>query len=79
MAAPTSAVADLVRVQYGYAPKDRRGRGYSGALVARISANALAEIRRCILYTDLGNPSSNAIYRRVAYRAVAEGLRYRFM
>jgi hypothetical protein len=33
---------------------------------------------RCILYTDLGNPTSNSVYRRVGYRAVAEGLRYRF-
>jgi len=33
---------------------------------------------RCILYTDLANPTSNSIYRRIGYRAVAEGLRYRF-
>ena len=30
------------------------------------------------LYTDLGNPTSNSVYRRIGYRAVAEGLRYRF-
>jgi predicted GNAT family acetyltransferase len=33
---------------------------------------------RCILYTDLGNPTSNSVYRRIGYGAVAEGLRYRF-
>jgi len=33
---------------------------------------------RCILYTDLGNTTSNSIYRRIGYRAVAEVLRYRF-
>ena len=33
---------------------------------------------RCILYTDLANPTSNSIYRRIGYRAVAEALRYRF-
>jgi uncharacterized protein len=38
----------------------------------------LAARRRCILYTDLGNPTSNSIYRRIGYRAVAECLRYRF-
>jgi predicted GNAT family acetyltransferase len=30
------------------------------------------------LYTDLGNPTSNSIYRSVGYQAVAEALRYRF-
>jgi GNAT superfamily N-acetyltransferase len=78
MAALSPAVAGVVRVQNVYTPDDRRGRGYAGALVARISAAALAGGRRCILYTDLGNPSSNAAYRRIGYRAVAEGLRYRF-
>jgi uncharacterized protein len=33
---------------------------------------------RCILYTDLGNPTSNSVYRRIGYRAVAAALRYRF-
>jgi uncharacterized protein len=33
---------------------------------------------RCILCTDLGNPTSNCIYRRIGYRAVAEAIRYRF-
>ena len=33
---------------------------------------------RCILYTDLGNPTSNSVYRRIGYRAVAEALRFRF-
>jgi predicted GNAT family acetyltransferase len=33
---------------------------------------------RCILYTDLGNPISNSVYRRIGYNAVAEALRYRF-
>ncbi len=33
---------------------------------------------RCSLYTDLGNPTSNSIYRRIGYRAVSEILRYRF-
>jgi predicted GNAT family acetyltransferase len=31
-----------------------------------------------ILYAQLANPSSNAIYRRLGFRAVAEMLSYRF-
>lgn len=45
---------------------------------AAVSARALAEGRRCILYADLGNPTSNGIYRSIGYRAVVEALRYRF-
>jgi len=32
--------------------------------------------RRCFLYTDLANPISNAIYRRIGYRQVAEAAEY---
>jgi hypothetical protein len=46
--------------------------------VAAVSAGVLAAGRRCILYTDLGNPTSNSVYRRIGYRAVVECLRYRF-
>jgi predicted GNAT family acetyltransferase len=34
--------------------------------------------QRCILYTHLGNPTSNGVYRRLGYQAVAESLRYEF-
>jgi len=45
----------------------------------RATSNAvLARGSRCILYTDLGNATSNAIYRAIGYQAVAEVLRYNF-
>jgi predicted GNAT family acetyltransferase len=46
--------------------------------VAGVSERVLYAGLRCILYTDLGNPTSNSIYRSVGYQAVAEALRYRF-
>jgi hypothetical protein len=48
------------------------------ACVASLSKQIRDEECRCILYTDLGNPTSNAIYRRIGYRAVAEAIQYRF-
>ena len=55
------------------------GRGYcSEACVNDLSRRIRSQGYRCILYTDLGNPTSNSIYRRIGYRAVAECLRYRF-
>ena len=55
------------------------GRPYAGACVAALSARVLAAGQRCILSTDRANPTSNAVYRRLGYRAVSEGLRYEFM
>ena len=55
-----------------------RGAGYATACVERMSRVLLAQGLRCVLYTDLGNPTSNAIYRRIGYEAVAEILGYQF-
>lgn len=70
--------AGVVRLAPVYTPIDRRGRGYASSCVAAASGRVLAAGLRCILYTDLANPTSNAIYRSLGYRAVSEGLRYRF-
>ncbi|HET6776066.1 MAG TPA: GNAT family N-acetyltransferase [Acidimicrobiales bacterium] len=78
MAAVTDPVAGVARIGAVYTPDDRRRHGYAGACVAAVSAGVLAAGRRYILYTDLGNPTSNSVYRRIGYRAVAECLRYRF-
>ncbi len=55
-----------------YTPPEERGRGYATALVAHMSRVALAEgMRGCTLFTDLTNPTSNAIYARIGYRREA--------
>lgn len=79
MAARSKPVANVVRVQAVYTPPERRNHGYASACVGALSQQILNDGLRSILYTDLGNPTSNAIYRRIGYRAVAEGLRYRFV
>ncbi len=71
-------VEGVVRIGPVYTPLGHRNRGYASSCVAEISGRALAQELRCILYTDLGNPTSNSIYRCIGYRAVAEVLRYRF-
>ena len=78
MAARTTAVAGVVRVYFVYTPPENRNRGYAGACAGKISKQIRDEGNRCILYTDLGNPISNAIYLRIGYRAVAEAIQYRF-
>ena len=76
MAALTAPTAGVARVQAVYTPPEHRGSGYASACVAALTARTLQANTRCILYTDLGNPTSNSIYRRMGYRAVTEVLRY---
>ena len=71
-------MAGVVRVGPVYTPPERRGRGYAAALVAAISEGVFERGYRCILYTDLGNATSNAIYRAIGYHAVEEVIRYDF-
>ncbi len=78
MAALSEPFADVVRVQAVYTPPEHRRHGYASACVAELSSSALADGHRCILYTDLGNPTSNSIYREIGYGAVSEGLSYSF-
>src|SRR5829696_1863701 len=78
MAANSGPVESVVRVQIAYTPPERRNRGFAGACVGVLSQQILNSGCRCILYTDLGNPISNRVFRRIGYHAVAEALRYRF-
>jgi len=62
-----------VRIGPVYTPPDHRGAGYASALVAHASQQCLDAGRRfCFLYTDLANPTSNGIYRRIGYELVCE-------
>ena len=62
-----------VRVGPVYTPSEQRCQGYATELVAAMTRHLLAGDRRfCFLYTDLSNPTSNAIYERIGYTLVAE-------
>lgn len=63
------AVAGVVRIGPVYTPRPLRRRGYAGSAVAAVSRRALAGgADRCMLFTDLANPTSNKIYAEVGYR-----------
>jgi GNAT superfamily N-acetyltransferase len=69
----TRAVGGMARVGPVYTPPALRGRGYAGAATAAVSQAALdAGVREVVLYTDLANPVSNALYERLGYRAVED-------
>jgi predicted GNAT family acetyltransferase len=73
IAALTRAVAGMARVGPVYMPPELRGRGYAGAATAAISRAARdAGVRDIVLYTDLANPTSNALYQHLGYRPVTD-------
>jgi predicted GNAT family acetyltransferase len=79
VARATIPVSEVSRIGGVYTPPALRGRGYASACVGSLSAWVRSEEGAvCVLYTQLANPTSNAIYRRLGYEAVAEILRYRF-
>lgn len=62
-----------VRVGYVYTPPEHRRSGYATACVAALSQRMLdGGCDFCVLYTDLGNPTSNAIYPRVGYQPLTD-------
>ena len=62
-----------VRIGYVYTPPEARANGFASNLVAALSQRMLDDGRDfCVLYTDLANPTSNAIYRRVGYEPLMD-------
>ena len=63
--------AGVVRVGPVYTPREHRQRGYGGAVTTAVCRAALgggaAEV---VLFTDLANPTSNALYQRLGFLAV---------
>lgn len=79
MAAATSIVGGMIRVDPVCTPAHLRGRGYAGAVTAEVSRAALAAgATDVVLFTDPDNPTSNALYQRIGYVHVADFAGYRF-
>ncbi|MCL2407335.1 MAG: GNAT family N-acetyltransferase, partial [Defluviitaleaceae bacterium] len=54
-----------------YTPPYLRGRGYATDCVAAVTRVGLARgYKKCTLYTDLSNPTSNSIYMKIGYKPV---------
>ncbi|OHU98742.1 GNAT family N-acetyltransferase [Mycobacterium talmoniae] len=72
--------AGVSRVGPVYTPPDRRGRGYGSAVTAAAARWALdAGAAEVVLFTDLANPVSNAIYQRIGFEPVADLVRIDFV
>ena len=73
------AVAGQARIGPVYTPPERRGQGFGGAVTAAVSQAARdAGVAEVLLYTDLANPTSNALYQRLGYEPVSRRAIYAF-
>jgi predicted GNAT family acetyltransferase len=71
LAARTPAVAGVARIAPVYTPPEQRRHGYASAVTAACVADALArDAERVVLYTDIADPSANAMYRRLGFRPI---------
>jgi RimJ/RimL family protein N-acetyltransferase len=73
MAAYTRPQAGMVRVQYVWTSPEHRRQGFGGAVTTAATRNALdAGATIVVLFTDLANPASNALYPRLGYRPIED-------
>jgi hypothetical protein len=69
-----------VTVSAVYTPREQRQHGYASALVARLSQHLLDMGYEFVtLFTDLENPTSNAIYQKIGYHPVIDFRSYKFI
>ena len=62
-------IAGMSRIGPVYTPPEHRRHGYGAAVTAAASRWALdVGARLVVLFTDAGNPSTNALYPRLGYR-----------
>ena len=68
--APSAGVSRIGPV---FTPPSSRGRGYGSAVTAAAAELARdAGVDDVVLFADLANPTSNAIYQRIGFEAVAD-------
>jgi len=79
LAGRTPPAASVSRLAPVYTPPESRRRGYGAAVTAACTRDALDRgAEHVVLFTDLANPTSNAIYQRIGYRPMSDRRVIRF-
>jgi predicted GNAT family acetyltransferase len=80
MASRNVSVAGVSRIGPVYTPPAARRHGYGAAVTAACTRDALdGGARQVVLFTDLANPTSNAIYQQIGFRPLDDRLILRFV
>lgn len=72
MAAASPSAFGVRRLHLVYTPPERRGAGFGALIALAVSRSVLADGDRAVLFADLANPVTVAMYQRLGYRRVAE-------
>ncbi|MFC9700729.1 GNAT family N-acetyltransferase [Streptomyces sp. NPDC056943] len=79
MACVSPTIEGQARVHLVYTPPAERGRGYAAGATAAVSRAARdGGASQVLLFADLANPTSNALYQRLGYRPVTDHLGVEF-
>jgi GNAT superfamily N-acetyltransferase len=79
MAMLRAPAAGVSRIGPVFTPGDCRGHGYGSAVTAAASEVARRNrVKDVVLFADLANPVSNAIYRRIGFEPVVDQARIDF-
>ena len=78
MAASSGATPNGIRINAVYTPPEYRGRGYATSCVTAISQQLLEKHKYCFLFTNLTNPTSNYIYRKIGFVPICDISNYSF-
>ena len=71
MAGKSRPTDNTISINGVYTPKEWRRQGFATATVANLSKELLDEgYSKCVLYTDMANPTSNCIYQKIGYEPV---------
>lgn len=80
MASLTNPTQHGIRVTHVYTPAEWRGHGYAASCTAELTQRALDQGRTfTMLYTDMDNPTSNAIYQRIGYVPLGDVFDWTFL
>jgi len=75
MAGRNRTAANVARIGPVYTPPEHRRRGYGAAVTGICTSDALSRgAHDVVLFTDLANPTSNAIYQQIGYRSLRDHL-----
>ena len=76
----TGVAGGSSRITGVYTPPEHRRHGYAAGITWAASHEALERgAAHVLLYTDLENPTSNAVYQRLGYRPVRDVTEYEFV
>jgi RimJ/RimL family protein N-acetyltransferase len=71
--------ADVSRIGPVFTPREQRGHGYGSAVTAAAAELAhRSGTQDVVLFADLANPTSNAVYQRIGSEPVADSVRIDF-